>query len=213
MTDAPPRWHLLSDIQQELTRFNHPLRRALTYGEYESAIANAVRSGEVAVRGRLREELAYWRSNAFDRIEGRLNSDAHVDILGNKITICETYVDKPFKHSTFAIKKTLRAESYVDVQADLRGVEKWIRENAAPRWWQDALAKEETACELIGVNEQKRAAVLEAISSIGCDNLRKMQQKNREATIIAMVAQDHGGLEVSDRYVRELFMEALRERS
>ena len=68
------------------------------------------------------------------------------------------------------------------------------------------LVEEAPAREVIGVNKRKRAAVLQAIDSVGCENLSMMQQKEREDKIIRAVERDCG-LRVTDRYVRRLFSE------
>jgi hypothetical protein len=95
------------------------------------------------------------------------------------------------------------------VEADLPGLQSWLREKARPRWWQGALAECAPTRDLTGVNKQKRDAVLRAIESLGRENLRRMLQKEREATIIATV-ETNDRLQVSGRYVSQLYREIVR---
>jgi hypothetical protein len=55
------------------------------------------------------------------------------------------------------------------------------------------------------LNDRKRAAVLGAFEALGRENLGKLTQKEREARVIATVADKHDNLSVSDRYVRGLW--------
>jgi hypothetical protein len=121
-------WRPLSDILQELTSFDHRVRHAFNaFFEIESAIANAIRSSKVAVRGRRCSWFTAAFDAAFERIEKYLGPKADVDISLNRIHIPDdgavlrsvTIPDSGFGRFT-------------DAQADLRGVEKWIFTNALP---------------------------------------------------------------------------------
>jgi hypothetical protein len=59
-----------------------------------------------------------------------------------------------------------------------------------------------------GSDKQKRLAVNSAIRQIGVAALIAMSQKDRELKIIKAVAKEHGGLSVSERFVRDRLSEA-----
>jgi hypothetical protein len=121
MRDAPPDWRHLSDILQELTSFDHRFSRAFNASfEIESATTNAIRSGEVAVRGRRCNDFSL-RNSASERIEKYLGPKADVDISLNRINI----PDDGAVLRSITIPDS-GAGRFTDAQADLRGVEKWI---------------------------------------------------------------------------------------
>jgi hypothetical protein len=121
MKDAPPDWQPLRDIF-----YSGLLDIDLAFDNRESAVANAVRSGDVAVRGQLASELGLGFS-AFDRIEKRLSSDWDISVWENQAQGRESGG---------------RYVRYWDAQADLCDVQKWIRENALPQWCREARAFE-----------------------------------------------------------------------
>jgi hypothetical protein len=155
MKDAQPDWRHLSDILQELTSFDHRFRRAFNDSfEIENAIANAIRSAEVAARGR-RDNGFSSLTPAFERIEKYLGPKANIDIPLNRIIIPDDEVvlrprrnllQPQMNFGTFPGSITIpgsgAAGLFTDVQADPRGVETWIFENALPQWWREALAEE-----------------------------------------------------------------------
>jgi hypothetical protein len=137
MKDTPLDWWRLSDILQELTSFDHRFRRAFNDSfEIESAITNAACSGEVAVRGRRYNDFS-MRNSAFERIDKYLGAKSYVDISLNRINI-------PDDGAVLSVIIPPITTRFTDVQADLRGVEKWIFENSLPPWWRQASAEQST---------------------------------------------------------------------
>jgi hypothetical protein len=158
MRDAPPDWRHLSNILQELRSFDHRFRSALNFFESESAITNAIRSAEVAVRGRRDNGLSSL-SSAFERIEKYLGAKNYVDISLNRVIIPDDGAVLSLHHrmnlkrlqmnpeifpssTSVTIPGSGAAGRFTDVQADLRGVETWIFKNALPPWWLEALVKQ-----------------------------------------------------------------------
>lgn len=68
-------WRPLSDIWLKGLPWDFPLPGL----DRQNAIANAIRSGEVAVRGR----LAAWEWGAFERIEKRFCPASAISVLDN----------------------------------------------------------------------------------------------------------------------------------
>jgi hypothetical protein len=151
MTAHPYDWRHLSNILQELRSFDHRFRSALNFFEIENAITNAARSREVPVRGRRDNGFSFSSlSSAFERIEKYLGAKSYVDISLDRIIIPD---DGPvlglnprmnLLPPQITIAGSGAAGRFTDVQADLRGVEKWIFENALPPWWREAPAEEGT---------------------------------------------------------------------
>jgi hypothetical protein len=152
-----PIGSICPSILQELTSFDHRFRRAFNDSfEIENAIANAIRSVEVAARGRRYNGFSSL-TPAFERIEKYLGPKANIDIPLNRIIIpYDEVVLRPRRNllqpqmnfGTFPDSVTIpgsgAAGLFTDVQADPRGVETWIFENALPQWWREASAEEGT---------------------------------------------------------------------
>ena len=137
MVNGSRDWRPLSDILQELTR-DHRVRHAFNASfEIESAIANAIRSSEVAVRGRRCSGFTAAFDAAFERIEKYLGPKAAVDISLNQINI-------PDDRAVLSVTIPPITTRFTDAQADLRGVEKWIFENALPLRYLAVSAEEGT---------------------------------------------------------------------
>src|SRR5262245_5050074 len=87
MTDNhTPKWRLLWDISYALGRLEHPLH--LAFSNVENAIANAIRSRTIPVRGRRGDMYGCTPSgSAFERIEQYLVPKADINVLLNQIII------------------------------------------------------------------------------------------------------------------------------
>jgi hypothetical protein len=136
-------------ICYELDDTNHPLHYAPMYRE--AAIANAVGSGDVPVRGR-RDVASYAgdddfiilsRGSAFERIETLMTMDAKISVYADTVAVKlppprgaggATWVGG-MPQVAFTPWPWPRLVKYVDVEADRRAVEEWIRENALPAGW------------------------------------------------------------------------------
>jgi hypothetical protein len=147
-------WRPLSYICCDLERLDHPLHFAFIFRSgRENATANAIRSGKVPVRGRRGNgyDCIPQFGSEFERIEQYLGPKAGVDILLNRIIIPPSAEFRLWPHMNAGILPALAvayddgpAGNFVEVEADSRAVEKWLRENAMPRGWQGAAAEEGT---------------------------------------------------------------------
>jgi hypothetical protein len=147
-------WRPLSYICYDLERLDHPLHFGFTFRpNRENAIANATRSRKVPVRGRRGNgyDCIPQFGSEFERIEQYLGPKAGVDILLNRIIIPPSAEFRLWPHMNAGILPALAVAyddgptgNFVEVEADSRAVEKWLRENAVPRGWQGAAAEEGT---------------------------------------------------------------------
>jgi hypothetical protein len=134
-----PRWRRLSDICYDLERLDHPLHFGFMFrSDRENAIANAVRTGAVPVRGRRSNYLPYPNlGSAFERIETRMSPDADVKVSFDCVTVSDP-VGLPRLSATLA---PLTIQSFVDVETNQTALECWLRENAMPLGWNEELAE------------------------------------------------------------------------
>jgi hypothetical protein len=137
-----PRWRRLFDICYDLERLDHPLHFGFTFrSNRETAIANAVRGRKVPVRGRRGNgyDCIPKFGSEFERIEQNLGPKADINIFLNRIIIPPSAEFGSWPHMNAGILLA-RAVAYddgaagyfVEVEADSRAVEKWLRENALP---------------------------------------------------------------------------------
>jgi hypothetical protein len=127
---ASADWAGLCRIYVELDDPNHPLRCVPM--NREAAIANAVRSGSFPVRGH--RCIDGCAGDAFERIDNPMTPDAEVSVYMSTVTIKlpPPGISLPLPS---AFSPSPRRIKYVDVEADRREVEAWIRENALPAGW------------------------------------------------------------------------------
>jgi hypothetical protein len=129
MKEALPDWQFLRDILS-----SGLLDLDLVFDYRESAIANAVRSNDeilVAVRGQPLSESGFGLL-AFERIEKLVSKDWKISVWDNK---AEGYEPggAPTTFSKMILLDSRRYAKYWHVQADLRGIRKWIIANASPQ--------------------------------------------------------------------------------
>lgn len=142
-----PRWRRLSDICYDLERLDHPLHFGFMFrSDRENAIANAVRSGAVLVRGRRSNYFPYPNlGSAFERIETRMSPDAEVKVSFNCVTVSdpgtriEVHSFGSIGLSAALAPRTI--QSFVDVETNQTALECWLRENAMPLGWNEELAE------------------------------------------------------------------------
>jgi hypothetical protein len=134
-----PRWRRLSDICYDLERLDHPLHFGFMSGsDRENAIANAVRTGAVPVRGRRSNYLPHPNlGSAFERIETRMSPNAGVQVSFDCVTVSYP-VGLAALSATLA---PLTTQSFVDVETNPTALECWLRENAMPLGWNEELAE------------------------------------------------------------------------
>jgi hypothetical protein len=102
-------WTPLSLLFVELDHSSHPFHFLIV--DREGAIANALRSGEVPIRARAEGSFA------FEQIDNRMNADAEVDPLLNKIVLRDQR----------GMKKV-----FVDAEADQNELWRWLQQYALP---------------------------------------------------------------------------------
>jgi len=93
----------------------------------DGAIANALRSRQVPVRGR--RAHPYFLSgheSAFERIEQYFTPNTQINLISNEIVLHETGASMLFEHQ-FRVSPVYR-----EVEAVLPAVERWLRENTLP---------------------------------------------------------------------------------
>jgi hypothetical protein len=130
---TPYDWRSLSSI---LYYLRHPsdLSLPINYMECESAIASAVRSGKVPVRGRLLDDHSMIPS-AFERIEERLDHTAKVNSSLNRIImhkpdrIRRSFRIAPWPEQTIELDNG-PVYTFVEVEADWPKIEEWLHDNA-----------------------------------------------------------------------------------
>lgn len=162
MNEQELSWQRLSDILNGLG--GEPSYLSILVN-YEVAIANAIRSGTVPVRGH-----PYGGPFAFDRIEERINANASISILTNTVYLCVGDIRVQF----------------IDVEADFVAVQSWIHENAMPRIVEgrEELSGDERHCRdwLRALPERPRLAKAEAFkkykASTQTSNLRPIAQRS-----------------------------------
>lgn len=136
-------WARLSQIFYELNNPEHSLRYALMT-DREAAIVNAVKSGDVPVRGR-RDHF-----DAFARIEKRMTPEAEISVHwdtaavrlvpsgGETVAIVTDGMrlgSLSLPRIVFALPTGPKRAEYIEVEADRRAVEAWIAANALPAGW------------------------------------------------------------------------------
>ena len=141
-----PRWRRLS-IFAMIERPDHPAFRVHVRVRAENAIANAVRTGAVPVRGRRSNYLRYPNlGSAFERIETRMSPDAEVKVSFDCVTVSdpgtriEVHSFGSIGLSAALAPRTI--QSFVDVETNQTALECWLRENAMPLGWNEELAEE-----------------------------------------------------------------------
>ena len=140
-----PKWRRLSDICYDLERLDHPLHFGFSFrSDRENAIANALRSREVPVRGRQGNgyDCIPKLGSGFERIEQNLGPKADIDIFLNRIIVPPRAAFRSWPGMNAWILYDGTAGYFVEVEADSRDVERWLRENALPRWYLEASAEE-----------------------------------------------------------------------
>jgi hypothetical protein len=131
--DRPPEWRALQDISYELSRLDYPLWIALSMHGTDDAIANSLRSRQVPVRGRRADPyFLSWHESAFERIEQYFTANTEIKLISSEIVLRETRAGILFEHDAAARQFRVSAVTYREVEADLRPVERWLRENALP---------------------------------------------------------------------------------
>jgi hypothetical protein len=132
---ASADWAPLSQIWVELDNPQHPLHCALMLS-CEAAVASAVMSGDVPVRGRRPHR------NTIERIEDHMTLDAEISVYGDRVTVklappggaggATVVTGMRRGDPSIVLAVGPKRVEYVWVEADRPAVEAWIRENALP---------------------------------------------------------------------------------
>jgi hypothetical protein len=117
---------LLSCIFNSLGRPDHPLYRLLAHDGYPReyqllAFEDALRSGDVPLRGR---RQGFFHLAPYECIEPNMDAEMAIDIALDGITLCKYCQEGPPRIEVAVFRR---------VQADMAGVERWIRENLYQR--------------------------------------------------------------------------------
>jgi hypothetical protein len=212
MRNALPDWRRLSDILQELTSFDHQFRHAFNNSfEIESAVTNAVWSGEVAIRGRRYNGFS-WPNSAFERIEKYLGPKADVDISLNRIIIPDDGAVLRLRPRMNALRPQMNpgifsdsitipdsgaVGRFIDVQADLRGVETWIFKNALQPWWLETLVKQKPK----QASQPQRDKAKQLLLKMFPDRMPSKEELSNRALLVKCKGSDWKGIS-TDTIVR-----------